>query len=84
MQFRLLVVEKSAEGKTAVKLIDGKPQMLDPAETPAYHEKIGRNTGYIIHPEEILADNFVLLVTGETDAKTPKILDEMKRTFESQ
>jgi hypothetical protein len=78
MQFRLLVVEKTAEGKAAVKQTEGKPQLLDPAATPSYHEKIGRNTGYIIHPEEILADNFVLLVTGETDVKTPRILDEMK------
>jgi hypothetical protein len=79
MQFRLLVVGKTAEGKTAVKLTKGKPQLLDPAATPSYHEKIGRNTGYIIHPEEILADNFVLLVTGEADVKTPTILDEMKK-----
>lgn len=78
MQFRLLAVEKTAGGKFAARLVDGKPQLLDPAKTPSYHDQIGRNTGYIIHAEEILADNFVLLVTGETDVKTPRILDEMR------
>lgn len=78
MQFRLLAVEKTAAGTVAARLVDGKPQLLDPAETPSYHDKIGRNTGYIIHAEEVLADNFVLLVTGETNVKTPRILEEMR------
>jgi hypothetical protein len=42
-----------------------------------FHEQIGRNTGYIIHPEEVLADNFVLLVRRETDVPSPEILERM-------
>lgn len=78
MQFRLLAVAKNEKGGYAARSRDGKPWLLDPADTPSYHEKIGRNTGYIIHPEEIMADNFVLLVRGEEKVKTPRILDAMR------
>ena len=35
-----------------------QPVLLDPEDLPDYHRRIGRNTNYIIHPDEILADNF--------------------------
>ena len=44
-------------------LVDGQP-VLHEASVPDFHRQIGSNTGYIIHPEEILADNFAALVTG--------------------
>ena len=43
--------------------------------------QIGRNTRYIIHPEEILADNFVLLVRGERKVRTPRIIDDLQRVL---
>jgi hypothetical protein len=55
--------------------------MLDPATVPEYFTAIGLNTRYIIHPEEILADNFTLLVRGERKVRTPRILDELKRVL---
>lgn len=36
------------------------------------------NTAYIIHPEETLADNFVLLVNQETNIQSPKIISWMQ------
>ena len=57
--------------------------MLDAANVPEYFTAIGLNTRYIIHPEEILADNFILLVRGERNVRTPKILEELKRTLAS-
>jgi len=43
-----------------------------------FWEKIGRNTSYIIHPEEIMADNFKMLVFEEhlspESVPTPSIL----------
>ena len=32
----------------------------------AYFNVIGTNTGYIIHPDEILADHFMMLMRGDT------------------
>lgn len=33
-----------------------------------FHRQIGPNTGYIIHPDEILADNFALLALSQDDS----------------
>jgi hypothetical protein len=54
---------------------------LDPKGVESYHEQIGRNTNYIIHPEEVLADNFMMLVQGNRDVPTPRILDEMRKAL---
>ncbi len=32
-----------------------------------FHRQIGPNTGYVIHPDEILADNFALLALSQND-----------------
>ena len=42
-----------------------------------FYEQIGKNTNYIIHPEEILADNFALLVMGQK-VSSPWLLDKLK------
>ncbi len=55
--------------------------LLDAASVPEYFSAIGLNTRYIIHPEEILADNFVLLVCGERKVRTPRIPDELQRVL---
>ena len=52
-------------------------QWVDPNQLSGFFEQIGTNTQYIIHPEEILADNFSLLVRGERGASRT-ILDKLK------
>jgi len=52
------------------------------ANVEGFYEKIGRNTQYIIHPEEILADNFVFLVHNNENVATPELLKSMKAIFE--
>jgi hypothetical protein len=46
-----------------------QPQGVQPEAAPGFFEQIGDNTGYIIHPDEILADNFVLLVLRHANIK---------------
>ena len=46
-----------------------QPQGLAPEIAPGFFGQIGDNTGYIIHPDEILADNFVLLVLRKAGPK---------------
>ena len=41
-------------------------------------QQTGDNTKYIIHPEEIMADNFSYLVMGKTNLKTPRIVEHLK------
>jgi len=43
--------------------------------------RIGENTGYTIHPEEIVAENFALLVTGLKKPATPEVIERMRAVF---
>lgn len=52
--------------------------MLAVSQLEGFVEQVGRNTGYIIHPEEILADNFKLLATGAENVPSPQILENMR------
>jgi hypothetical protein len=56
--------------------------LLDPQATPAYFDRIGRNTKYIIHPDEILADNFTLLVFGVDKPTSPAVLAALRERLE--
>jgi hypothetical protein len=52
-------------------------------ELEGLYEQVGRNTGYLIHPEEILADNFALLfrealTPGVAKVRSPEILERMR------
>jgi hypothetical protein len=77
MVLKLLAVEQK-DGQWIPQLVDGKPVLADVSEAPEYLEKVGRNTGYVIHPEEVLADNFRLLVKGVAPVPTPAIPAKMK------
>jgi hypothetical protein len=43
-----------------------------------FMEQVGKNTDYVIHPEEVLADNFALLVLNSHQAASPDILRKMR------
>lgn len=47
-------------------------------QVSGFFEQVGQNTQYIIHPEEILADNFMLLITGQKDLLSPEIPDKLR------
>jgi hypothetical protein len=53
-----------------------QPQLHETAQLRGFVEQVGRNTGYIIHPEEILAENFAQLATGKT-GPSPEIYQRM-------
>ncbi len=71
--FRLAEVEKDTDTTWRLVEQNGEPVFHDPQTTADYFAKIGRNTGYIIHPEEVLAENFVFLVLGAEALKSPQI-----------
>lgn len=77
LEFALLVVEKAEGGWRAKTTPDG-PAIVPVSDAPGYLEAVGDNTAYILHPEEVLADNFKLLVAG-AEVPTPRIPDEMRR-----
>jgi len=56
----------------------------DPDELEGLYEQIGRNTAYLFHPEEILADNFAILFLtslrggGTQGTRSPEILEKLR------
>ena len=80
LTFKIMVVKKTTKGWAAL-LIENQPRMLDPKSVESYFDQIGRNTGYIIHPDEILADNFVHMVLGSESLANPEIVEKMKAVF---
>jgi hypothetical protein len=78
LTFRLLVIEL-AEGKWRfARGRNGLPILLPAEQVPGYFDKIGANTDYVIHPEEILADNFALLVQGSGGVESKWLIEEMR------
>jgi hypothetical protein len=59
----------------------GEPLLLDPQAAPSYHEQIGRNTGYIIHPDEILAENLVQVVLDAKEPATPRVHEAVRKAL---
>jgi len=49
---------------------------LDEQWMPIFFEKITQNTNYIIHPDELMADNFILLTEWIEANKAPSKIDE--------
>lgn len=82
LQFQFLVVEKlpgSADFKAVTE--GSSPRLVGPGDVSGFMEQIGNNTQYIIHPEEILADNFALLVLGEHNIPSPEIPRKMREAL---
>ena len=78
MEFKLLLLDESGGRLAPASGADGAPLLLDPSEAPDYLEQVGSNTRYIIHPEEILADNFVLLIDGKREVPSPRLLKDLE------
>jgi hypothetical protein len=78
--FRLLVVESHDGGWRGVER-NGEPWLLSPGQVPDFGRQIGANTGYIIHPDEILADNFVHLVHQTKELRSPEIVDRLRNVL---
>jgi len=78
--FRLMVVEQE-DNRWKPLIEDDSPVLIDPTTSSSFHRQIGRNTGYIIHPEEIMADNFVHLLLETPELPDPQILEQMRKTL---
>ena len=71
------------ESNKRVKIINGKPLILSFKEVDNFFEQVGRNTRYIIHPEEILADNFVFAMNNEKNLPDQKIVKKLRNILKS-
>lgn len=64
----------------AVKAEDGSYKLYDIEETTDFYDKVGRNTGYVIDPEEVLADNFSYMIVKKeyNNFNTPELIEKIK------
>ena len=73
MELRLLEVTAAPGAPTLPVLQAGEPVWHTPQRLPAYVDRLGGNTRYILHPDETIADNFAQLVTGRS-VPNPELL----------
>jgi hypothetical protein len=80
LQFRLMVIDRKTS-KAILK--DGKAILWNPDAVEGFFEQIGRNTDYVIHPEETLANNFIHLMAAKQDLKNPEIPKKIEAVLTS-
>lgn len=55
------------------------PELLEVGQLGGFDEQVGKNTGYIIHPEEIMADNFKMLIRRSKPVPSPDVLARVEK-----
>ncbi|HEV8326412.1 MAG TPA: DUF4157 domain-containing protein [Nitrospiraceae bacterium] len=79
LQLALLLVERPGDTRAPLALYDSHgPRLVGLEQISGFFEQVGQNTEYIIHPEEILADNFALIVLGERNVRSPEVLSKIQ------
>lgn len=66
----LFVVQPTASGWRTVSGQDGRLVQYTPEQLPGFFAKVGNNTRYVIHPDEVLAENLAILLTSGTQGAT--------------
>ena len=79
LQLNFLMVKRGGSSTTFKPEYDIRdPRLLGLQQISGFFEQVGRNTGYIIHPEEILAENFALLVLENRNVPSPEIIRKLE------
>jgi hypothetical protein len=68
----------------AMDLTTNAPIIYEHKELMGFFEQVGRNTRYTIHPEEILADNFLMALMQSENVPSPHILEAITKKFKQQ
>jgi len=63
----------------SIEYINNKPVIFSFKEVTGFFEQVGKNTRYIIHPEEILAENFAFAIINKSDLPDQEIVDKIKK-----
>jgi len=82
LDVRLLEVQPDGKVSRAV-LRDGQPVWHRVNGSHDYLRRLGGNTGYVIHPEETMADN-VALVVSQRPVRNADLVARLRAVFESQ
>ncbi len=63
---------------------DGKTVIYGINDAENFFDLVGRNTDYIINPEEILAENFAFLLTRKSVTANPELIEKMRQALQPQ
>lgn len=58
--------------------------LIKQTQVSSHTFRMGRNTDYTIHPEELLAENFSFMVSGKKGLPSPGIIQAMRAAFDAQ
>ena len=83
LQLGMLAYQWDGKSDPQAVMVDEKTLLVPLEQVEGLYEQIGRNTEYLFHAEEVLADNFALLVKGD-NANSPEVLERMKAVFDQQ
>jgi hypothetical protein len=85
LQFQFLLVERPNNSSTVKPIYENqKPKLVEIRQISGFFEQIGKNTEYIIHPEEIIADNFMFLILGEQNIPSPVIIKKIEKILKGK
>lgn len=76
----LLLVERRGESFEP-RLENGEPVLLHPEDVAGLAERLGGNTKYDIHPEEVCAEHFTFMLAGDSDLPRPDLVAAMWETL---
>ncbi len=57
---------------------EGQPRLLNMSDAMGFFKMVGQNTHYVWGPEEILAENFTLIILGKGNNPSPQIIEKLK------
>lgn len=77
---QFIVVEKSSKGMVYSKDLQGQPIVFDFNKCSGFNEQIGKNTHYTDSPEEVMAENFQMMISN-TPVESPELIEKMKKIF---
>lgn len=80
----VLLVDGNDTDKRAKRDEDGKIILLDYADAGNLFDRIGRNTNYNIHQEEVSADHFVMMLDQEQGLPDQHLVDKLKAVMRNQ
>jgi hypothetical protein len=82
-EVRLLEVQPDADGQRSRPVMrNGVPRWHAVDRVPAFLERLGGNTPYVIHPEETMADNVAFLLTGRP-ARNTELLKRIEAVLQA-
>lgn len=80
LRFGIVAVEQGPDRYSVRGGADGAPTIYSTEQVSGFFEQVGRNTRYVIHPDEILAENLAILFAEETQAPgAPPDVDLLRR-----